>query len=264
MASLYTSAVTVQHAIADGYTALFGDRFSSSYARLDELVPGMAPARVQEIFGDPIVRRPLQHADAGPPSLSGYSEWIYSEDGFFLQVIVSADDVVAGYAIQLKDGGFAPRLAQSTICGDQSNCKALRLGEATFAQLNMHDYRHGSGMNYGEAEMQYFESYVLGHAGVYQNVLLMATNAGSGSPNARSAYTELIQSFLSYKDPAPRNVDIGSLRTSVKPNVVLIVDGPYTDLFDLMIRTWHIGVGHLEVLRLDNPCRNRDNAIPGC
>jgi hypothetical protein len=92
LATLYSSVQTIYEASRLAISQASSNPYSDAYENLASIDPGVSLGFVRGQFGEPLIDRPLSSSD---PTFRSYSEWIYSEAGYFLKVFADSDGVVA-------------------------------------------------------------------------------------------------------------------------------------------------------------------------
>ena len=247
-------SVTMLGKVADWTQGrFFRDEYEADYQALAKLIPG-APVEVARLrWGEPTIRGPLRIEDPTSP-LAKYSQWTYSRKGFFVRLFVDSDGVIRASLVQRKDGSFFPPLPKDlSRCAD--SCPPL--GKASFASVA--DRQGGAGLFYGQAHLVYQESFGTGHILNARTVVLAATNttnSGIGAVGSAPLYDELLETFQTHQASAePGLIDIGGLRSRLRPNVLFIGDartGNATDQTLTRYVSGFLGLRFDEVLLLDS------------
>lgn len=259
-ATLYNSLTTLVAATEDAWGDLSPNKYEQSETRVSQLIPGMALGRLESIYGEPLVRSPLDI----PPSLARqvtpvsrrsvgeelreYTRLIYSDKGYFLIAFVDGHNVVQGYSVQLKNGGFKPPFPPWSAF-----CTKCRLGQATFARI-LGKRQPQTHLMYGQAEVAYWESFGESGGEAPVDVILVATNSGSGLQNSASTYKTLVDVYLATSEGngSVKNVNLGELRSRLVPNLVFITDMQRAEALYLYASGWPtFGLHREEVIKYD-------------
>lgn len=136
-----------------------------AYEKISKINTGIHINYLKPIIEEPIKTRGLSG------ELKGYSEYLYADNFFFLQIIINEEGAIVAYAVTLIEDYFKPELPKIF----SSSNKILKLGDITFSDIN-NPVAIIAGFN-GMAPF-YEEQYYFGNPGFYKMYFLNWSPSG--------------------------------------------------------------------------------------
>lgn len=223
------------------------------YIKLRQVKIKTSLSKITELFGAADISHPLPSPSAKnrstfPPEINMYTEWIYVDRKYVLQII-SKDQQTVAFSITRRVEDFKPEIPylyrpaeESTSVGNDGyearNFTNYRLGDLSFRKLydehtNGRKYIHLGGSS---KEEFYVESYYFGFPGYYNTFLFAWTSTYEISP-AQHGYpnvADYLNGSLFKDDEKYKKFD--EWRGQVSPNSFSIIEQGHDELLSYLIQ----------------------------
>ncbi len=215
------AAISLYNFIESNY---FEDRIL--YKNLERLNTGLNIDFVDSIIGSPIIIKKLAVNSMNYKELQEnewveeleskkYTERIYKHSKYFLQIITDKENMVAAYAVTIRDKKFNPGIPLKHIF-------SLQLGRMTLSDLTNYEPIMTNIGNWGMSSF-YVEANYFGNPGFYKHYLFGLSDSGCCVDDELSY--QLLELGHKYRKGTITSGEINNLRKLLKPNTFGVVDG---------------------------------------
>ncbi|MFE7134590.1 ETEC_3214 domain-containing protein [Streptomyces sp. NPDC057638] len=143
------------------------------------MAPGVRPAYVESLFGEPAFEFELAHDEPGPPPRERV--WKLGEDGYL--VTWSSKRQVLAYSLTTRAKGFAPKIRIGAVWGGSGPSSVVRLGRTPLEDIGAkEDWTPETVASWvGARRAEYYETYYAGNPGHYTRWACGVSQAGYGT-----------------------------------------------------------------------------------